>query len=628
MKTLSRTVTALMLSIMACVSFGLSLGLPFGPLTSAMALTFKKGEVLGSDGSMKDANGLAGESAVSDPTQFWRKAEAAKTCHMPGLEHYPDKIKIRTIRVDDKTFENVNAPLGLNAGSGCKFDYAADQVPSPMVDAKITSKYGGQDSKRFQPIYEFLNTNIGLNRIKPQGIAQRRLKSFLLDWSSQDALKKNIRFKLMKKFRLDFHVQSLLPTMIIAYSDVSGSMTASERIQVGRWLNRLVEQSQKSSFPSRQDNKSYLRHLTALLWGMVIDHEGLIDQARQGYRNAILDMRPDGTFPKDVSRGGTGLHYQNRSTNVLLTMAGYATLIGEDWIGYEVNGRSVKNAVLWLDRAGRDPTMNKIYAKSCEGGSYDTIDEPNLYHLDVSATGESGISWVPLYTALTGDKPEFLSGKFLESRGYWSNSYGPQACVVAEAAPVEITPFDAENDIIFGEPKRTWDVRFEGIKQAGDNVIGAATIGTIIKQHLPARNFQVHFQVTPEKGTGRFALVKGVSNDGNLDSVGKKFSFAIDKTIAAKIKTGCDVELYQANGSFFPTFDLRDVMQTVDRDRPVTGLSKQALCQITEYGRYGLVDMVNMLSLIARGLRGQVENNIYAEDPRAMELLKGLHVPE
>ena len=104
----------------------------------------------------------------------------------------------------------------------------------------------------------------------------------------KDALKKNIRFKLMDYFRLDFHVQSLIPTMIIAYSDVSGSMTVSERVQVGRWLNRLVEQSQKSKFPSRQDNKSYLRHLTALLWGIVIGHDGLIDQARLGYQNAIL----------------------------------------------------------------------------------------------------------------------------------------------------------------------------------------------------------------------------------------------------------------------------------------------------------------------------------------------------
>ena len=98
----------------------------------------------------------------------------------------------------------------------------------------------------------------------------------------------------MKEFRLDFHVQSVLPPLIIAYSDVSGALTKRQRVQVGKWINRLVEQSQKSDFYSRQDNKAYLRHLTALLWGIVVDNEGLIEQARQGYQNAIFDMRPDG----------------------------------------------------------------------------------------------------------------------------------------------------------------------------------------------------------------------------------------------------------------------------------------------------------------------------------------------
>ena len=140
----------------------------------------------------------------------------------------------------------------------------------------------------------------------------------------------------MKEFRLDFHVQSLLPPMIIAYSDVSTSLTQSEKVQVGKWINRLVEQSQQSDFYSRQDNKAYLRHLSALLWGIVINDKGLIEQAKQGYQNAIFDMRPDGTFPKDVSRGGTGIHYQNRSTNALMAIAGYSTLIGENWIEYAV----------------------------------------------------------------------------------------------------------------------------------------------------------------------------------------------------------------------------------------------------------------------------------------------------
>ena len=278
----------------------------------------------------------------------------------------------------------------------------------PLVDAKINSKYGGEDQKRFQPIYEFINTNIGLNRLEPNGIALNRLKEFLLSWSSADALSQNIRFTLMKEFRLDFHVQSLLPSMIIAYSDISKSLSKDEKVQIGKWLNRLVEQSQQSYFHSRQDNKVYLRHLTALLWGIVIKNDKLIEQAKQSYQNAIFDMRPDGTFPKDVSRGGSGIHYQNRSTNALMAMAGYASLIGEDWIHYNVRGRSIKNAVMWLDAANADPTLNRIYARHCDGGSRASIDNPDMTHLNILLNSESDISWVVVYTHLTDEKLHFL----------------------------------------------------------------------------------------------------------------------------------------------------------------------------------------------------------------------------
>ena len=91
--------------------------------------------------------------------------------------------------------------LGLRSSAYCKFNYASQLVPKPLVDAKINSKYGGKDQKRFQPIYEFLNTNVGLNRLEPNGVAESRLKEFLLSWSSADALSQNIRFTLMKEFR-------------------------------------------------------------------------------------------------------------------------------------------------------------------------------------------------------------------------------------------------------------------------------------------------------------------------------------------------------------------------------------------------------------------------------------------
>ena len=236
----------------------------------------------------------------------------------------------------------------------------------------------------------------------------------------------------MKKFRLDFHIQSLLSPMIIAYSDISGSLSKNNKVQIGKWLNRLVELSQKSNFFSRQDNKSYLRHLTALLWGIIIKNKDLIKQAKKGYENAIFDMRPDGTFPTDVARGGTGIHYQNRSTNALITIAGYSTLIGQNWIEYKINGRSIKNAVNWLDKVNNDPSLNKVYARKCVGGSNGTINNPNMNHLNIMYSGESDISWVNLYMFLTNEKPNFLSKKVKINKGYWSTAYGPQSCLVSK----------------------------------------------------------------------------------------------------------------------------------------------------------------------------------------------------
>ena len=187
-----------------------------------------------------------------------------------------------------------------------------------------------------------------------------------------------------------------------------------------------------------------------------------------------------------------------------------------------------------------------------------------------------------------------------------------------------IEPIDAENEIIFSEPKRTWDVRLSNVEPRGDSVIGRAEIGAIIRQYLPVRNFDVHFEVTPASGAGRFALFEGVSNNGELDDSGKPFSFAMDAQHAERVRERCGIDLYTVKGGSYPTFDLRDVMQTADEAAPVTGLSDKALCQIREYGRYGYVDMVNMLSLIAQGLQGRVEDKIHADDPQALKLLQGL----
>ena len=61
-----------------------------------------------------------------------------------------------------------------------------------------------------------------------------------------------------------------------------------------------------------------------------------------------------------------------------------------------------------MDKANADPPLKKVYARSCDGGSNGTIDNPNMNHLNILNSGESDISWVTVYMNLTNEEPSFL----------------------------------------------------------------------------------------------------------------------------------------------------------------------------------------------------------------------------
>ncbi|MEX0502731.1 alginate lyase family protein [Alphaproteobacteria bacterium LSUCC0719] len=376
-----------------------------------------------------------------DPKGFWKATAKASECYsdpffIPGIQ----KGLTSPRKFTANTSNNLNYIRRLSPTGQCRTLIQRPRIPKPLVDAEIDSDYHGNTKDRFQVYYEFLALNIAANRDGTQIAPQERLIEFLANWSEQNALSKNIRFSGIKAYRLDYHVQALLPLMIVAYSDTAKQMTADQRLSVGSWLNRLVGQSQKSSFTT-QDNKNYLRHYTAMLWGILVGDDRLIDQARKAYRSALYYMRPDGTFPTDVARGGMGLHYQNLSVNVLVTMAAASQAIGEDWINMEVNGRSLHDAVGWLVKANQDKSLNRQYARSCPSGSFGTIEEPNLHYREKPGfSGESDSSWVELYLKLTtgSNKNREIASSLnwsydtplsLPQYAIWSKALGPQNCI-------------------------------------------------------------------------------------------------------------------------------------------------------------------------------------------------------
>ena len=507
---------------------------------------------------------------------------------------------------------------------------------------------GGKNNKIFDNVNR-ANLPIGMACQGGDPIACNKVVEILHEGARSDKLQfdDNLSWRHQTAYMVNNHL--MLSTLNFYAYAIPKAPSWNEKVHadIGKWLARVMNDSDEylqygfgySETPLWQEMKSVQNHVTMqagvrMAYGILWQDKERVVEGLNLYKYRLETIRQDGSMPSETRRGSMALNYQNQGITDIVLIAEMAAAIGIDLYSYKnKSGQDIHDVAEFVIRSHIDDSLIREYASArvAEGWFADMWPE---FNRKPNWIGQKG-TWYHLYKLRFPDSPvheiveQDTTGKLylydystLSTLKHPGNAGANPLCLAQRPEPVDL--IDTENEIIFSEPKRTWDVRFEGIKQAGDNVIGAATIGTIIKQYLPVRKFQVHFQVAPETGTGRFALVKGISNDGKLDSAGKNFSFAIDETIAAKITSSCDIELYQANGSFFPTFDLRDVMQTVDGDRPVTGMSKGALCQIKEYGRYSYLDMINMLSLIAKGVQGQVEDKIHADDPRSMELLEGL----
>ncbi|SEQ02817.1 Alginate lyase [Devosia sp. YR412] len=307
--------------------------------------------------------------------------------------------------------------------------------PKPLIDAGITGDYhGGSDWVPFEPSYLFLSRTLAAYRYAATPELTQSLVTFLTEWASANALSQNIYFP--GSSRLDFHVLSVLPGAIIAFSEVADAMSMEEKMVVGKWLTRLVDVTGKSPFMDRQDNKAYLVAYIVMLWGVLIDEPSMIDAGIEAYKNAIYDMRPDGSFPVDSGRGGSGLHYSNRSTMMMVALATLGDVVDADLHEFTSSGRSLKDAVEWMVASSKFPELNQRHALSCPDGgdgNGSSIASPELAHV---LNGSMRV-WVTPYL-MSGKVDDDLSAT-LQSGPYGNAARGmsevrvggPLACFAA-----------------------------------------------------------------------------------------------------------------------------------------------------------------------------------------------------
>ena len=193
----------------------------------------------------------------------------------------------------------------------------------------------------------------------------------------------------------------------VAFAYAAPVMTEEEKAKVYGWIAPMIEVISNSRWGDAADNKPAYRSSIEALWGHLSNNRALIKKAEDSYRFSIRYMRPDGTFGRDASRGGAGASYSSLHMGDLLIIAALDAMQGGNLFDYEVDGRSIHDAVaFYLDFNDDRVGTNNRYAKACDGSSTGSFENPERDHWMINMNrGGEGFTAIRLYALFNPDHP-------------------------------------------------------------------------------------------------------------------------------------------------------------------------------------------------------------------------------
>lgn len=256
-------------------------------------------------------------------------------------------------------------------------------LPQPIITINLNEDYGEREIQVDNAI-KFFQKAAYVARVGQSIEEVNKVKTLLLDWAKNNALKKGINVSWGNK-PVDYQIMVLINSILTTTAIISESLDSQERQILGPWLNNLIKKVAKSKWKDRQDNKAYQTSYVTLIWGLMVHDLMAVQNSINVIKLAVHDMRPDGSFPIDTQRGGMGIDYNSKSYGYLLMMASILKdKTGLDLFSYNVDGRSLHNGANFVIKSIKEPSrINSIYAISCPDGGdrWGTIEEPSTYFI-------------------------------------------------------------------------------------------------------------------------------------------------------------------------------------------------------------------------------------------------------
>ena len=320
----------------------------------------------------------------NDTKSLWNAYKKAPVCFEHPTYGYGVGYKLKKIQKKELHSNSWTSPFYKYEKENRHKIKLRNNLPKPIITINLNEDYGEQNAQVNSAITFFQNAAY-VARVGKSIEEIEKVKTVLLDWANNNALKKGINVSWGDK-PVDWHIMVLINSILTTTAVISESFNSNERQILGSWLNNLIKKVAKSKWKDRQDNKAYQTSYMTLIWGLMVNDLNAVQNSIDVVKLAVHDMRPDGSFPIDTQRGGMGIDYNSKSYGYLLMMASILKgKTGEDLFSYHIDGRSLHNGADFVIKSIKEPSkMNSIYAISCPDGGdrWGTIEKPSTYFIE------------------------------------------------------------------------------------------------------------------------------------------------------------------------------------------------------------------------------------------------------
>jgi poly(beta-D-mannuronate) lyase len=162
-------------------------------------------------------------------------------------------------------------------------------------------------------------------------------------------------------------------TQSVLVNDATLDPTQKKRVTA--WLDAAARKDISFEKPGDSNNNHhYWRGLAATAAGVTAADDLLFSFGVKTYQEAIAEIDGNGAFPKEMARHENATHYQGFALAPLVMIAQFATRQGLALYGYQVQGHTLRDAIVFFGRAVADPRLVKPYTADAQSAHFGSSD--------------------------------------------------------------------------------------------------------------------------------------------------------------------------------------------------------------------------------------------------------------